>query len=105
MERPINDLTGRRFGKWTVLPRDDRECDAASRQWLVQCDCGNLRLVFGQDLLNGRSRSCGCAVPREETDDKKTVAHALRKRLQLVFKEIQPGTLERRAKSEGVLHT
>jgi hypothetical protein len=88
MERPINDLTGRRLGKWTVLSRADRERDAAKRQWLVQCECGNLRLVFGQDLLDGRSRSCGCEVPRNGTDDEKTVAHALRKRLQGIFKEL-----------------
>jgi hypothetical protein len=104
MERSISELTGRRFGKWTVLPREDRECDAATQQWLVQCDCGNLRLVVGQDLLNGRSRSCGCAVPGNGTDNEKTASHELRKRLQRVFKEIQPKTLEPRAKSKGMLH-
>jgi hypothetical protein len=88
MERPIKDLAGHRFGKWTVLPRADRECDVEKRQWLVQCECGTLRLIFGQDLLNGRSRSCGCADPRNGIDDEKTASHALRKRLQLIFKEL-----------------
>ena len=88
MERPIDDLTGRRFGRWIVLPRDDIESNYRCRKWLVQCQCGKLRLVPGQDLLNGRSASCGCASRRKNAHDVKTSARglALRTRLQRVMK-------------------
>jgi hypothetical protein len=71
MERPITDLTGRKFGKWVVLPRDDFESNDRHRNWLVQCECGRLRVVAGQDLLSGRSSSCGCASRRKNGDDVK----------------------------------
>jgi hypothetical protein len=106
MERPIDDLTGRKFGRWIVLPRDDIESNYRRRKWLVQCECGKLRLVPGQDLLNGRSASCGCASRRKNTHDAKTSARglALRTRLQRVMKEVRPERLESLAKSEGVPH-
>ena len=106
MERPIDDLTGRKFGRWIVLPRDDIESNYRRRKWLVQCECGKLRLVPGQDLLNGRSASCGCASRRKNTNDAMTSARglALRTRLQRVMKQVRPERLESLAKSEGVPH-
>ena len=53
------DLTGRRFGRWTVI------CNTASNdkgdiRWDCICDCGTHRSVSERSLLRGRSRSCGC---------------------------------------------
>ena len=92
MDRPITDLTGRKFGKWVVLPRDDFESNYRHCKWLVQCECGRLRLVPGQDLLNGRSSSCGCASRGKNSDDGKTSVRsvALRTRLQRVMNELRP---------------
>jgi len=91
MERAIDDLTGRRFGQWTVLARDDIERNHRRRQCLVQCECGKLRLVPGQDLLNGRSPSCGCAPRAKKADHEKTAAgaSALRSRLQRVLDQVR----------------
>jgi len=102
MDRPLDDLTGRKFGKWVVLPRDDFESNHRHSKWLVQCECGRLRLVAGEDLLNGRSSSCGCASRRKNSDDGKTSVRglALRTRLQRVMNGLRPeGTGP--AKSEG----
>ena|SRR5262249_16232280 len=91
MERVIDDLTGRRFDQWTVLARDDKELNYRSRQCLVQCECGKLRLVPGQDLLNGRSPSCGCAPRTKKADHEKTAAAhapALRSRLRRVLDQV-----------------
>ncbi len=105
MERPIDDLTGRRFGRWIVLPREDIESNYRCRKWLVQCQCGKLRLVPGQDLLNGRSTSCGCPSRCKNTGDAKTSARslALRTRLQRVMEEVRPERLEP-CKTGGVPH-
>jgi hypothetical protein len=104
MERPIDDLTGRKFGRWIVLPRDDIESNYRRRKWLVQCECGKLRLVPGQDLLNGRSASCGCPSRRKNTGDAKISARALalRTRLQRVIKEVRPERIESWAKTGDV---
>ncbi len=72
MDRPITDLTGRKFGKWVVLPRNDVEPNDRHSNWLVQCECGRLRVVASQDLLTGRSSSCGCASSRKSGHDGKT---------------------------------
>ena len=52
------DLTGQKFGRWTVLERafnGKREV-----YWLCQCDCGTIKQVKAASLRSGRSTSCGC---------------------------------------------
>lgn len=52
------DLTGRVFGRWTVLKLacvKRRRCF-----WLCVCDCGKYRIVQSSNLLCGKSTSCGC---------------------------------------------
>ena len=55
------DLTGRRFGKLTVIKRVENT-KANKARWLCKCDCGNEKIVVGGDLQSGRTRSCGCLV-------------------------------------------
>jgi hypothetical protein len=103
MDRPIDDLTGRKFGKWVVLPRNDFESNYRDCKWLVQCECGRLRLVPRQDLLNGRSSSCGCASRRKNSDNGKTSVRGseLRTRLQRVMSELRPEGTGPLGKSEA----
>jgi hypothetical protein len=102
VERLIDDLTGRKFGKWLVLPRGGFESNYRHREWLVQCECGRLRHVAAQDLLNGRSPSCGCASHRKNSDNGKTSVHgsALRTRLQRVMNGLRLEGTEPRSKPE-----
>lgn len=68
------DLTGQRFGRWTVLRYAGSHNGRAF--WECRCDCGKIRDVRGSDLRNGRSTSCGCfrteATARENTIRKTT---------------------------------
>ena len=53
------DLTGKRFGKLTVLePTDQRVCSAVV--WRCRCECGNEILVERRRLKPGAIFSCGC---------------------------------------------
>lgn len=52
------DMTGKRFGRWTVLERDCLE--KRNAYWICRCDCGNYGIVRGDELRDGRSGSCGC---------------------------------------------
>lgn len=54
---PKVDLTGRRFGRLTVL-KLLRTCPTT--YWTCQCDCGVTAEVFGANLTRGMTRSCGC---------------------------------------------
>ncbi len=58
------DLTGKRFGRLTVISRSDRPGHKVC--WNCLCDCGNTSVVEGSSLKNGRIKSCGC-WPREES--------------------------------------
>ncbi len=53
-----NDLTGKVFGRLTVLQLDGlMGRNAAS---LCQCSCGKTKRILNQNLLNGGTQSCGC---------------------------------------------
>ena len=54
------DLTGMRFGHWTVVGRAKKRTYGGT-YWVCQCDCGNTSEVDGKDLKNGRSTNCGCS--------------------------------------------
>ena len=53
------DLTGRTFGRWTVIERAGSALSGGPI-WRCVCSCGTEGLVMSKNLLYGRSRSCGC---------------------------------------------
>lgn len=59
------DLTNKKFGKLTVLKRIKIQ-DEKEPHWLCKCDCGNEKIVRGQDLRYGNTKSCGCLVSNLE---------------------------------------
>lgn len=58
------DLTGQRFGKWTVL-RSGENDKWGGRRWLCECDCGTVKEVADKSLKIGRSSSCGCSNKKD----------------------------------------
>ncbi len=54
--RPYIDLTGFKFGKWTVLNRADIQ--NRNPYWLCRCDCGQTKPVRGDILRDGLSTCC-----------------------------------------------
>lgn len=62
----IEDLTGKNFGRLTVVERDfERDKNSKTKcnaHWLCKCDCGNpiLSSVTGYQLKTGHTQSCGC---------------------------------------------
>lgn len=57
---PLADLTGRVFGRLTVIRRIESS-PRGYRQWLCKCECGNEAVVKTSYLTGGNTRSCGCA--------------------------------------------
>lgn len=63
MGRGLIDLTGRRFGRLTVLERDGTytlDSGDCNPTWHCRCDCGAECIVMGRNLRMGSTRSCGC---------------------------------------------
>lgn len=54
------DLTGQKFGKLTAMNYVSKN-NSTRAHWKCQCDCGNITITSGQNLRNGKSKSCGCA--------------------------------------------
>lgn len=57
----VKDITGRRFGRLTVIEEVGRD-KSGSALWFCRCDCGGETVTRGYDLRAGASRSCGCLV-------------------------------------------
>lgn len=55
----VTDLTGRRFGRLTVISRDGSDKQGRAT-WLCVCDCGTEIIIRGSNLLTGNTKSCGC---------------------------------------------
>lgn len=57
------DLTGKRFGKLTVIERASNRVGKDNRSrvyWLCRCDCGNIKTIEASCLIQGHTKSCGC---------------------------------------------
>lgn len=65
--RTAEDLTGRRFGRLTVIRQLENRNNRT--RWLCRCDCGNEKDVAARDLKAGKVKSCGCL--RREGNRKK----------------------------------
>lgn len=57
MKCGLIDITGHRFGLYTVVKRAGRNA-SGTPLWLCRCDCGHEGLVQGGSLRIGRSKGC-----------------------------------------------
>lgn len=55
----LKDLTGKKFGKLTVLRRDEKSSSKCLK-WVCKCECGSIVSVSRNNLNSGHTRSCGC---------------------------------------------
>lgn len=62
--RRVEDWTGRKVGRWTVLHRAPTRYSKSgatrSVMWTCQCECGTIKDVGARALKLGTSQSCGC---------------------------------------------
>jgi transposase-like protein len=57
-----DNLTGKKFGKLTVLQLSEKS-KHNTRRWKCICECGTEKVIEGQSLKNGNTKSCGCLTP------------------------------------------
>lgn len=62
-ETKLIDLTGQRFGKLVVTGRAPNNEGNRNPRWFCMCDCGKQAEVFGLNLKNGMTKTCGCGRP------------------------------------------
>lgn len=71
------DLTGRKFGRLTVISEATHKDKWGHRLWECQCKCGDIVPVKCGNLINGDTKSCGCL--RRETSREKATKHGMRR--------------------------
>ena len=54
--KQVRDLTGRVFGRLTVIGRSSEK----RRYWICKCSCGNMKTIYEGNLTRGLVKSCGC---------------------------------------------
>jgi hypothetical protein len=75
--KPFNDLTRRQFGFLVVTAHAGTY--KHRRYWKVRCTlCGGGKVIAAQNLLCGRSKSCGC-VPRAKARQRMTLLMTVEK--------------------------
>lgn len=91
------DLTGKKFGKLTVLAISDERGKRNQVKWICKCDCGKKHVVTGESLRNGKSKSCGCL--------KKNAYNKIKDRELALWKFLYSSTIKKRNKEKGFTQT
>ena len=55
----IRDISNQKFGRLLVL-RFSHKDKHHKAHWYCKCTCGNEKIIAGQSLIRGYSKSCGC---------------------------------------------
>lgn len=63
-------ILGRRFGRLVVLSEDECHSSVNKSKWLCKCDCGETKIVAGNNLKFGNTVSCGCYFLEKVTTHK-----------------------------------
>lgn len=69
----IKDLTGQKFGRWTVVSFVVRK--KGNTYWNCRCFCGQVRTITTCDLQSGKTCSCGCL--RREQIKRRSITHGM----------------------------
>lgn len=60
----VHDLSGITYGSLTVLGRHPVKYKSGVK-WDCQCACGTQKVLFGGQLRQGKTTSCGCLLPQQ----------------------------------------
>jgi len=53
------DISGNKYGRLLVVSLDSMRGKRGA-YWKCECDCGNIKVIWGASLKNGKTLSCGC---------------------------------------------
>lgn len=68
---PVQDIQGQRFGELTAMEYVGKR--DGQYYWRCQCSCGNEMTVRQNNLIIGKTKSCGCIQVRIVTENMKLV--------------------------------
>ncbi len=71
MSKHVKDLTGQQFNFLIILKFS--HTNKNNSFWLCQCKCGNQKVICGDSIIRGGTKSCGCGLARVSTKGRKNV--------------------------------
>jgi hypothetical protein len=71
MSKKSEDITGKKFGKWTAIHSLPNLTKKGVQFWLCRCDCGTEKPVNKYQLRSGASKSCGYCKLKYDLNGKK----------------------------------
>ena len=57
----IKDLTGKKYNMLTVISQANKKLNNRIA-WNCLCDCGNEKIITGNDLCTNNTKSCGTKI-------------------------------------------
>ena len=94
----FKDRTGDRYGRLKVISHKGRD-HRGKHLWLCKCDCGNEKVVVGDNLSSGKSNSCGCL--KAEFLARKGNQYGLYEDREMALLKVQYSHLKRRNRKLG----
>lgn len=83
----LKDITGQKFNRLLVVSRAENS-KSGKASWNCKCDCGNMVVVWGSNLRNGHTQSCGC-LQRERTSEASTTHGKTHTKIHTVWKTMK----------------
>ena len=60
----VKNIIGQRFGRLTVISYSDVKSKSGDKICICACDCGMEKQVLRNDIVSGKTKSCGCLIRR-----------------------------------------
>ena len=92
------DRINMRYGRLLVIKHAGKD-ERSKHLWLCKCDCGNKKVVVGDNLSSGKSKSCGCL--KLEFLSKRGNQWGLYEDREMALLKVQYSHLKRRNKKMG----
>lgn len=84
-QNKLEDLTGKKFGRLTVIEADKYEPSSHSTRWRCRCDCGKEKHILASCLKAGTVTSCGCYSSEQKSKRSKTHGYGGKDRLYRIW--------------------
>lgn len=68
----MRDYTGQRRGRLVFLSRDHID-ESNNQYWRMKCDCGTEFVTAANNVIAGRTRSCGCLLKEKMRGNRRAV--------------------------------
>jgi hypothetical protein len=94
----FKDLTGKQFGRLTVIKFDSVKNKHSC--WLSKCSCGNKKVISGYSFKSGNTKSCGCLKKENRGQLHKNFKHGMnRTRFYVIWNNFVARCLNKNCKS------